>query len=192
MTDLSRPALRPSRTPVVDSARWNSFEPRANDIIIATYPKCGTTWTQRIVDMLVFQSAEPRNVDGASPWLDSRLFDPLETQLAVLERQKHRRFIKSHLPLYSLPVYEGVKYIHVARDGRDACMSFHNHIMAVTPAAMQRLFANAAADGMTGPPPAPPAQDLREYYLQWIAEAEGEVGGMNGDSFFDFENSYWA
>ena len=192
MPELSRPALRPSRTPVVDSARWDRFEPRADDIIIATYPKCGTTWTQRIVDMLIFQSTEPRNVDAASPWLDSRLFDPLDEQLAVLEAQKHRRLVKSHLPLYGLPIYEGVKYIHVARDGRDACMSFHNHMMALSAAAMQRVFANVAADGMTGPPPDPPAHDLREYYLQWIAEAEGEASGMNGGSFFDYENSYWA
>ena len=31
------------KTWTLDSTRWNYYQPRDGDIVIATYPKCGTT-----------------------------------------------------------------------------------------------------------------------------------------------------
>jgi hypothetical protein len=60
MATLMRAPQRVVRTPVADSRRWHGFEPRGDDIVIGTFAKCGTTWTQRIVDLLVFQSPDVR------------------------------------------------------------------------------------------------------------------------------------
>src|ERR1041385_1389426 len=120
MAKLLRAPTREYHTAIMDSTRWDKFVPRNGDIVIATFPKCGTTWTQRIVDLLIFQTPEPRPVVMNAPWLDATIFGPIEADLAKLEAQTHRRFIKTHLPFDSVPIYEGVKYIHVARDGRDA------------------------------------------------------------------------
>ena len=49
---------REYRTWIFDSRRWQHYRPRPDDIVIVTYPKCGTTWMQRIVSLLVFQSPE--------------------------------------------------------------------------------------------------------------------------------------
>ena len=57
---------------ILDSRRWRRYTPRSDDIVIATYPKCGTTWMQRIVGMLVFQTAEPMPIMQISPWIDRR------------------------------------------------------------------------------------------------------------------------
>ena len=116
--ELIRAATRPVRSRIFDSAGWDEFQLRGDDIVISTYPKCGTTWMQRIVGMLVFGSAEPFPVQDASPWPDFRLIPP-EAILQLGAGQGHRRFLKSHLPFDALPFYQGVKYIHVARDGRD-------------------------------------------------------------------------
>jgi len=40
---LIQPALREYRTWSIDSRRWEHYRPRPGDIVIATYPKCGTT-----------------------------------------------------------------------------------------------------------------------------------------------------
>ena len=37
-----------------DSTIWNDFAFRDDDIVIATYAKSGTTWTQQIVGQLIF------------------------------------------------------------------------------------------------------------------------------------------
>ncbi|HEY9219737.1 MAG TPA: sulfotransferase domain-containing protein [Phenylobacterium sp.] len=192
MPTLQRAPTREYRTMVMDSHRWDDFKPRDGDIVVATYPKCGTTWTQRIVDLLLHQSADARPIMETYPWLDATFFSPIEADLATLEAQTGRRAIKSHLPFDSLPLYDGVKYIHVARDGRDACISMHNHQLGFTPAAMMRV---AQANGLTpgdGPAPPPTPEDPRDFYLQWIGEAETGGSGAGSDlPFFDYEMTYW-
>ena len=141
---------RAVRSRVFDSARWDGYRPRADDIIIATYSKCGTTWMQRIVSMLLFQSAAPRPIWDLSPWPDMRLFGPIEAELAKAEAQTHRRFFKTHLPLDALPLYAGVKIIHVARDGRDAAMSLHNHLANLRPELVEVINAINRADPKFG------------------------------------------
>src|SRR4051812_33048206 len=114
MPVLLKAPTRTVRSRMFDSTRWDGYRPRSNDIIIGTYPKCGTTWMQRIVGMLVFRSAAPRAIMEISCWFDSRTFGPIESALEAAEAQTHRRLLKTHLPLDALPIYEGVKFIHVA------------------------------------------------------------------------------
>jgi len=61
---------------VFDSARWEGFELREDDIIISTPAKCGTTWMQMLCALLVFDTAElPRPLTELSPWLDATTYD---------------------------------------------------------------------------------------------------------------------
>src|SRR3954452_24476816 len=113
MPKLLRAPTRTVRSLIFDSSRWAGYEPRDDDIIIGTYSKCGTTWMQRIVGMLVFGSAAPRALPALSPWLEFRARGPVEPMLQAAEAQTHLRFFKTHLPLDALPIYEGVKFIHV-------------------------------------------------------------------------------
>lgn len=83
----------------LDSRIWNAFEFRPGDVIVATYPKSGTTWMQQIVAQLVFAGAEIP-INRISPWMDSRLNQRM--RLAALAAQRHPRILKSHLPLDAL------------------------------------------------------------------------------------------
>lgn len=187
---LIRGAIRETRNMAMDSRRWDGFVPRPGDVVVATYQKCGTTWMQRIVDMLIHQSTDPRPIMETYPWLDATMYGPIEPMLAMLDAQTHRRSIKSHLPFDSLPVYDGVRYIHVARDGRDACLSMHNHRQGVPEALIQQMRAASsgkAASGLSNVPAEP-----RDFFLQWIADAEAGGSSSGMLSFFEFEKTYWA
>jgi aryl sulfotransferase len=188
---LSRAPSKVVRDWVCDSRQWAGYKPREGDVVIATAPKVGTTWTQQIVNLLIFQSTEPRPLWQLSPWIDCRFQIPIEVALPMIEAQQHRRFLKSHLPLDALPIYDEVRYIHVARDGRDACMSFLNHFNSFVPQAWENLDAVGMADETIGRPSPRPPKTAREFFHYWIAKDEGDTAMMS-DTFFDIERSFWA
>lgn len=184
---------RDYRTWISDSRRWRHYDPRPDDIVIATYPKCGTTWMQRIVGLLVFQSPEPKPIMQISVWIDRRFPQPIEGVIAQIEAQEHRRFLKSHLPLDGMPFYDEVKYIHVARDGRDVCMSFHNHCAGYTEHMVAGLNQSGLEDETIGRPYPEPLDDPAEFFHRWITRGEvpGQQDGSPGMSFFHFERTWW-
>ena len=186
------PAQRSYRTWTSDSARWQAYRPRADDIVIATYPKSGTTWMQRIVGLLVFQTVEPIPVGEISVWLDFRLGASAAERLVQLEAQDHRRFLKSHTPFDGMPIYEGVKYIHVARDGRDTCLSYHNHNAGFTEATLDGLDRIGAQDELLRRPYPRPADDPRAFFAHWLNHGVGDdTDGAPFFSWFNFERTYW-
>ena len=156
--------VRTYRNWILDSTRWDRVVPRAGDIVISTSYKSGTTWMQRIVSLLVFGAGPlPAGLFELSPWVDNR-FSPVEELCANLERQEHRRFIKSHLPLDALPYFPQVRYIWVVRDTRDTFMSLWNHHSSYTDAAYERF---ASGDPEGGPLSRGPA-DPREFWRAWM------------------------
>ena len=135
---------------VIDSTRWDDFKPRDNDIIISTPPKAGTTWTQMICALLVFQTSEfDQRLSDYTPWVDLKTV-PIADVLATYEAQNHRRFIKTHTPLDGLPYYENVRYIVVGRDPRDAFFSMDNHRKNTSPEFANLIKKNAGE--MASPP----------------------------------------
>ncbi|MEZ4713745.1 MAG: sulfotransferase domain-containing protein [Caldilineaceae bacterium] len=153
----------------LDSTRWQHYQPRPDDIIIATSYKSGTTWMQEIVRQLIFQGQNvPERYDmvlgEVSPWLDAR-WAPIEDLIGKLEAQQHRRFIKSHLALDGLPFYPQVKYIVVGRDVRDVGMSMWNHHSGYSDGGFEWM---KNAPGMIGEP-LPPATNVHDFWRNWIS-----------------------
>ena len=188
-----RAATRVYRTWSLDSRRWESFVPRSDDVVIATYPKCGTTWMQRIVSLLIFQDTAPLPLMDVSAWIDRRFGASLEETLAKIEAQAHRRFLKSHLPADGLPLHDDVRYIHVARDGREACLSFCNHIANYTPWTLERLDAAGVGDETIARRYPRLPTEPAEFFHRWLTDGglPGVSDGLVGTSFFDFERSWW-
>jgi len=151
-----------------DSTRWEGYRPRDGDIIVASSYKAGTTWTQAICGALIFQSPDPpAPLDDISPWLDST-FEPIDVVLGRLEEMRHRRYIKTHLPLTAIPYYDNVRYLVVARDGRDVWLSLWNHLGNMRPEFIEKLAKNPPQPGITLPPM---AETLGEAFDEWISRA---------------------
>jgi aryl sulfotransferase len=93
--------LREMESNHFDSTVWNDFRFRDGDVVIATYGKAGTTWTQQIVGQVLFDGSDDVAVNQSSLWLDLRV-PPKEIKLALYEAQTHRRFLKTHLPVDAL------------------------------------------------------------------------------------------
>ena len=121
-----------------DNLRWDALQLREGDIVICAPPKCGTTWTQRLVSLLVFDGPDlPGPLPLVSPWFDLTV-QPVEKVVAALDGQVHRRFIKTHTPLDGLVLDDRVTYIGVGRDPRDAAVSMlmdHDRMRALRLAA---------------------------------------------------------
>jgi len=133
--------------PLIDSSRWDEFQPRDGDVIISTSYKAGTTWTQTIIANIFWQDGNyPEPVYSMSPWLDMH-GAPIAELLEGLEAQDHRRFVKTHLPRDGLNMREDAKYIVVGRDGRDVFMSLWNHHTNYTEGMGEHLVAEAKQMG---------------------------------------------
>lgn len=191
---LLRPPLREYRTWSLDSRYWSGYAPRPDDIVIATAPKCGTTWMQQIVSSLVFQDARVRALSSVSPWVEARFRFTAEQAQIALAGVPHRRFLKTHLPIDGLPLYDEVKYIHVARDGRDVALSMHNHFTGFNDEQVMRFDAIGREDPVIGRPYERPPADLADFFRRWIAAIpdRGSVVGPPNPFFFDLEAGYWA
>jgi hypothetical protein len=141
-----------------DNLRWDALEAREGDIVISAPSKCGMTWTQRLVSLLVFDGPDmPGPMSTVSPWLDQTI-RPIEEVVVALDAQKHRRFIKTHTPLDGLVLDDRVTYIGVGRDPRDAAVSMLHQESNMDPNRMRALH-DAVAPPHLGL--APPGADVR-------------------------------
>jgi hypothetical protein len=146
-----------------DSARWTGFPFRDGDIVISTRSKSGTTWLQMICALLIFQTPDlPEPLGQLSPWLDW-LITPKEDVYARLERQEHRRFIKTHTPLDGIPLDDRATYIVVGRHPLDMAVSLYHQGDNLNRERIRELTGQPAP--MLPRPPRPPA---REWLLSWI------------------------
>ena len=166
-----------------DSTIWNDFAFRDDDIVIATYAKSGTTWTQQIVAQMLFGGDPALAVAAMSPWLDLRV-PPKAVKLEAVEAQTHRRILKTHLPVDALVFSPKAKYIYIARDGRDVVWSMYNHHVN----ANANWYATLNdTPGRVGPPIEPPPADIRQYWRDWM-----DRDGHPFWPFWDNLRSWWA
>ena len=179
---------------MADSDRWRRFAFRDDDIVITTPSKCGTTWMQSIVGMLVLGSpdlGEP--ISQLSPWLDMMIFTEDEV-FDQLERQRHRRFIKTHTPLDGIPRHPSATYVCVIRHPLDVALSDRDHgdNLRVEHARSLRAAASGDPDPDIVVPEGGPAAP--GDYLRWFIDNDNQPTGSGPYGLADYCQqvmTYW-
>ncbi|AGL19543.1 sulfotransferase domain-containing protein [Actinoplanes sp. N902-109] len=167
MTDFVR-----YRSDEEDSGRWLGFPFRTGDIVISTRSKSGTTWMQMIVALLVFRTPRlPAPLTELSPWLDW-LIRPRAEVVDQLDRQQHRRFIKTHTPLDGVPIDPRVHYIVVARHPLDMAVSLFHQGENIDRERLREL---------TGAVPGPRAErpGPHDWLVRWAASTADPRAAMD-------------
>jgi hypothetical protein len=162
--------------------------------VITTPSKCGTTWMQTIVGMLVLGRTDLGSpINQLSPWLDMLIYTDDEV-FGRLERQTHRRFIKSHTPLDGIPRHASVTYVCVIRHPLDVALSDLDHERNMRRDHAVRL--REAASGPVDPELVLPAQGPEEPgdYLRWFIGNDNQPIGSGPYGLADYcqqVGTYW-
>ena len=141
----------------MDSTLWDDFPFRDDDVVVGTYAKAGTTWTQQIVGQLIHQGDAEVAIGEIRP--GGTCASCRRRSARRCDAQPHRRVVKTHLPADALVMSPKAKYLYVARDGRDVIWSLHNHHSNQSELAFELLNETpgtggpAAADGRSRHPP---------------------------------------
>nr|XP_046254046.1 cytosolic sulfotransferase 1-like [Scatophagus argus] len=103
-----------------------NFQARPDDIVIATYPKAGTTWVSHILDLLYFgQTSMP--IYQRVPFLEIT-FPAMDAGTDLADNLTTTpRLIKTHLPVQFVPKSfweQNCRIVYVARNAKDNVVSY--------------------------------------------------------------------
>jgi aryl sulfotransferase len=80
--------------------------------------------------------------------------------------QTHRRFMKTHTPADGIPWFDDARYVVVVRDGRDAYMSWVNHVQRIRGELKAGLSTRAKDAGL---PEFPDWDgDIHRFFQAWL------------------------
>jgi aryl sulfotransferase len=154
--------------------RWEGFEHRPGDVVISTRSKCGTTWLQMIVLMLVHGTTElPAPLGELSPWLDWGI-EPIGEVRSRLAGQQQRRVIKTHTPLGGLPLDRRVSYLVAGRRPLDVAVSQYHHSRNINRVRFAELSGT--------PLDSSPTEPFGDWLDGWLSAdwAEGRLDSLSG------------
>ncbi|KAM9585391.1 sulfotransferase 1C4 isoform 1-T3 [Trichechus inunguis] len=129
--DYVKGILQPTPTCETWDQIWN-FQAKPDDLLISTYPKAGTTWTQEIVDLIQYKGDLEKSKRAPThiripfiEWIIPGIGCGLEQASAM----PSPRTLKTHLPIDLVPpsfLEKNCKMIYIARNPKDNMVSYYH------------------------------------------------------------------
>ncbi|KAG0428028.1 hypothetical protein HPB47_024960 [Ixodes persulcatus] len=95
------------------------FVPEEGDIVQTTFPRCGSHWVQQIIQLILNKG------ESAKTFAELARRAPFIEFSGELSKSSPR-LIRTHLPLGKIQLNDKAKYVYVARNPWDCCLSmFH-------------------------------------------------------------------
>ncbi|XP_062196960.1 cytosolic sulfotransferase 17-like [Phragmites australis] len=151
----------------------DNFKPRSNDVILATHPKCGTTWLKALAFAITNRSRYTfadhpllkQNPQELVPFIGLQGGD-----LEYAETLPSPRLLATHLPLSLLPPTvstDGCRIVYLCREPKDAFISrwyFDNRMIKGDPINLDKAF-TMFCEGFS------PFGPFWDHYLQYWNES---------------------
>ncbi|XP_063773963.1 sulfotransferase 6B1-like [Pseudophryne corroboree] len=99
------------------------FEAREDDVLIVTYPKCGTNWSIQILHEMLF------GLHNKEPTLDQAMIEfGKPEKFEYVKQQSSPRVFSSHLSYNNIPklFLEKAKILLILRNPKDAAVSYYH------------------------------------------------------------------
>jgi hypothetical protein len=141
-----------------------NYKPESSEKLTTVYPKCGSTWTQHIICLIlnneIIQKSDNELIENS--FYDRYAKDSLEISMKP-------RVLKTHLPFDLMPYNKSAKYLCVLRNPKDTCVSMYYFLKGFRPKAYVNI-----------------TYGFPKYFDRWI---KGET--PYGD-YFQHVLSYWT
>lgn len=100
-----------------------NYMPKDNDIVMVSHLKCGNNWLEQIIQLILYKGQSARNMiefHRRTPYLELVGTEQLETMPPP-------RFYKTHFPYEQQPINPKAKYVYMARNPLDVCVSYYHY-----------------------------------------------------------------
>ncbi|CAL1273227.1 unnamed protein product [Larinioides sclopetarius] len=141
---------------------WGRFEkvskriPEHGEIVISSFPRSGTTLLQHII-FLLLRGGKP--ADHISEVLEAIPFPEQDGFLDGVQPLA----IKSHLPFRLIPFSNDIRYVYIARNPKDVCVSYY-HFLKDLPGYSIKSFDEFYEAFLSGELP---YGDILDHNLEW-------------------------
>jgi hypothetical protein len=102
-----------------------NYKPENGEKFIATYPKCGSTWTQHIISLILNNGIILKSESEAMKYL---FFDEFANESLNIPMKP--RVLKTHLPFDLMPYNKSAKYLWLLRNPKDVFVSKYYFLKA--------------------------------------------------------------
>lgn len=123
------------REDVVASNDFGDYVPSAADVIVCTFPQCGTNWTLHVTHQIATRGqGQFEHIHHVVPWPDfkhQQMIVPLDDDAPIDSSPSGLRVIKTHLEFNKIPYNDNARYICIRRDPKDVFVSSYHFIREI-------------------------------------------------------------